>query len=103
MQLKLYSLKDLKTGVYLQPMPQRHDIEAQRALVQLVATTDCTIARYPADYELYYIGEFDDVTASLVPVSPVFIMNGITAVEHAKRDMQRFMGQPYDLASAASA
>lgn len=94
MKFFLYSLKDTKAGIWLQPMPQRHDTEAQRALVSLMASTDCNVSRFPGDYDLYLIGSFDDTTAMLEAINPKHLMSGTTAASAAKTEYKQYMGRP---------
>lgn len=94
MKLSLYSLRDTKSGTWLQPICHRHDIEAQRALVALIATTDCGISRYPGDYDLFRVAEFDDETGVVSPVPPLALMSATTAANLARSEYRSYMGQP---------
>lgn len=73
MNLKLFSIFDLATGVYLTPFPARSEVDAMR---QLAADKDnpqvkqTPIGQKPQDFALMYVGEFDDESGALRPVEP---------------------------------
>lgn len=60
MILKAYSLLDTKTGTYSQPFFLLHQGYAVRAVLDMANGNDNQIGRYPFDFRLVRIGEFDD-------------------------------------------
>lgn len=66
MKFKIYSVYDNKTGIYARPFFARSDAEAQRAF-QYNGTTDPFMRMNSVDYDLVYLGDFDDQTAIIVP------------------------------------
>lgn len=60
MKKKIYSVRDAKGEVYHQPFYQNTHGEAERAFLELVKDERTFVAKYPEDYDLYYLGEFDD-------------------------------------------
>lgn len=60
MIVNLYSIYDLKAGVYNTIFTQLNDSVAQRSFVHLVKDKDSTISSSPEDYVLYCVGTFDD-------------------------------------------
>lgn len=60
MILNLYSIYDLKAGVYNTIFTQFNDAVAQRSFTHLIKDKDSTISSSPADYVLYCVGTFDD-------------------------------------------
>lgn len=65
MKLLVYSFFDSKVKAYLPPFYMRADGEAVRA-VREACRTDPNFNRYPADYTLFRLGEFDDETGRIV-------------------------------------
>jgi len=61
-----FSIKDNKTGIYHRPMYLPHPQQAVRQFEQIVNDPQSTINRYPEDYQLVQLGEFDDETGSLL-------------------------------------
>ena len=62
---KMYSVKDLKVGVYNPPMAQNTHGEAERTFSQVVNDKNTTINQFPADYVLCYVGDYDDLTGRM--------------------------------------
>lgn len=60
MILNLYSIYDLKAGVYNTIFSQLNDAVAQRSFIQLLKDTNSSISLSPEDYCLYCVGSFDD-------------------------------------------
>lgn len=70
MLLNGYSVLDTKTGLFSQPVFLVHDHVAVRAFVELSADQSTTIGKYPSDYVLMAIGQFDDNTGMFIPAAP---------------------------------
>lgn len=64
--LKVYSIKDTK-GSFYEPMLAQNDALAVRNVRGVVNSGKGLLAQYPEDFELWFIGEFDEVTGILVP------------------------------------
>ena len=60
MIINLYSIYDLKAGVYGTIFTQLNDSVAQRTFIHLIRDEDTTIHSSPEDYVLYCVGAFDD-------------------------------------------
>lgn len=60
MILNLYSIYDLKAGVYNTIFTQLNDSVAQRSFIQLLKDANSSISLSPEDYVLYCVGSFDD-------------------------------------------
>lgn len=60
--MKIYSVKDIKAGVFSTPFFQRNDVTAVRAFKNEVNATTQTslLSSNPEDFELHYLGEFDE-------------------------------------------
>lgn len=60
MQQKVFAIKDQKAEVFLQPFFRKTHGEAERDFRTLVADQKSMINKYPDDYDLYFIGTYDD-------------------------------------------
>lgn len=66
---KLFTIKDSKAEIYNFPFPALTHGEAERNFKTLVDDPKTQISKYPEDFDLYYVGDFDDVEGkfSLLP------------------------------------
>lgn len=62
MILKVFSIRDSKGEIYMQPFFQKTAGEAERSFKTLVQDDKSTVSKYPEDFDLYYLGEYDDQT-----------------------------------------
>lgn len=62
MELKAYSIRDSKGGFYGLPFFKRSHGEAERTFAQLRTDNTSTVNQFPEDFDLYYLGEYDDQT-----------------------------------------
>lgn len=62
MILKAYAVRDTKSEIYNAPFFQKTHGEAERSFKQLANDTQSMVGRYPEDFDLYYVGEYDDQT-----------------------------------------
>lgn len=60
MKHKVFTVYDSKAQVYMQPIFMRSEGEATRAFETSIMSVDHTFAKYPADYTMFCIGEYDD-------------------------------------------
>ena len=65
MQLKMYSIRDSKAKAYNQPWFAKSDEEAERNFAFLAKKPDSMISQFPEDYDLFYVGTYDDQTCKI--------------------------------------
>lgn len=68
MKIRLYSIKDRLLGAFLSPFAARADVEAVRQLratMQDPQMAKSGLVTTPTDYDLYYVGTFEDETGLL--------------------------------------
>lgn len=70
---RLYSVFDKKALTYSLPYTAVNDALAARFLVSTFEDTDNFIARYPEDFALYYVGDFDASNGQIVSCIPEFL------------------------------
>jgi len=66
MLLKAFSILDIKTGAYSSPFFVQYAGQALRAAVDLGHDINTTVGRYPFDFRLVRLGEFDDAVGLLL-------------------------------------
>ncbi|AXH78155.1 MAG: nonstructural protein [Microviridae sp.] len=82
MDIKVFSIMDVKAQVYSNPFFMPHTGMATRAFADLVNDGQSNVSKHPGDFTLYQIGTFDDVTGKLVGLDvPVFINGAIEFVD----------------------
>lgn len=87
MQYYTYSIKDTKAGAFGLPFYAQNDALAQRQFIHAVRQNSM-MNGFPADYELWKNGVFEDDVGTLNGGQPVYLMNGQDAVnitEEAKK------------------
>lgn len=65
MILKMYSLYDNATKAFAHPFFMNTDNEAIRAVASLTTEDDHALAKHPADYSLFLVGEWDSTTGTI--------------------------------------
>lgn len=64
---KVFSVFDSKAKFYSQPFFVRSAAEALRSWGEICNDGKSQMAKYPADFTLFHIGDWDDVTGVLTP------------------------------------
>lgn len=59
---KVYAIRDAKAEFFGTPFLQKTEGEAERTFTTLANDTQTQIGQSPTDYDLYYLGQFDDNT-----------------------------------------
>lgn len=68
MQLKIYSIRDAKSGIFNQPFFGHTHAEAERNFHVQANKDGSMVKEYPEDYDLYFLGEFDNETGKYAPL-----------------------------------
>lgn len=91
MEVKAYQIRDLKAGMWLFPFPAVNDDAAARMMMHRMATDpDGMYARFPSDYELYYIGRLNQEDGKWQVESPDFLCDfSVLAAELRKTENGR--------------
>ena len=66
--LKIYSIKDTKGGFQAPFLAQNDQLAARNVKTYINGQKGIPESLYPEDFELWVIGEFDEVTGILKPV-----------------------------------
>lgn len=82
MELRIYSIRDAKGEVFNPPFYKKTHGEAERDFMTLVNDEKSTVWKYPDDFDLYYLGTYDDVTGRLESLpTPQHITKAVTCVK----------------------
>lgn len=87
MKLRAFAVLDTKTGAFALPFFTHHVAMAMRMIYEAVSDERSSLAKYPADYVLYAIGEFDDATGAFGNHAPE--NHGTAAAIHAGLSARR--------------
>lgn len=77
MFLKAYTILDVKTGIYNQPIFLHSDGAAVRMFLDVASNPGNDVSNHPGDYVLYCIGGYDTSTGMLL--AGEFVNLGIAA------------------------
>lgn len=76
---ELYCIRDTKTEVYGKPFTQHARGEALRTATQVANDPQTLIGQYPEDYDLYYLGKYNDQDGAFkLEPSPSHVLKMIT-------------------------
>lgn len=77
--VKAYCVLDVKSKIYNTPMFLINDAVAQRQFEVIVNDGNSIISKFPEDYRLYRVGEFDMLSGLITPEkAPVEIAHGLS-------------------------
>lgn len=78
--MKIYSLFDRKVREFLALVVCPNDESCVRALRESLVGSASTVTKYPADFDLMCLGEFDVETGVIVPVVPALFVKDIASI-----------------------
>jgi len=65
MIIRAYAIYDNKARVYSHPFFTNTDETAQRIFTTMASDGQSNISKFPSDFELFFVGDYDDATATL--------------------------------------
>lgn len=68
--MKIYTVHDAKAEAYLQPFFMRTNGEAIRSFADACQTNE-QFKKWPADYTLFELGEYDELTGVITPLKAI--------------------------------
>lgn len=71
MILRAFCFYDSKAQCFYTPFFLHYPGQAMRVAIDTAGDMNTTLSRYPEDFHLYQIGEWDDHTAALTPHAPI--------------------------------
>ncbi|UQT28871.1 nonstructural protein [Microvirus AZ-2020] len=64
--MKIFAVKDLAINAFGNPIFCKAQGQAIRSFMDECNNQESMMAKHPADYEMYYIGEYDEETAAIL-------------------------------------
>lgn len=87
---KIFAAYDRKAAYYLPTFQARTEVDAIRSFTDAIMG-DTPLAKYPADYDLICVAEFDMESGKITPIWPVdLVINGYTALDLAQKERGRY-------------
>lgn len=80
--MKIFSVHDCKAEAYLPPIFMKTKVEAIRAFQTTVESSDSQFHKYPADFTLVELGEFDETTAAISALDIPLILANASEFKH---------------------
>lgn len=83
--MKLFAVRDVKADAFGAPMSIATKGLALRSFGDACCSPSSELARFPADYMLYEIGEYEPNSGKLIGHDvPVFVASAVEMIEKAK-------------------
>lgn len=67
MKLKVFTIHDSKAEAYLQPFFLATKGQAIRNITEILCNSEHQFSKYPEDFTLFELGEYDDSNAQMLP------------------------------------
>lgn len=84
MELKAFSIRDSKGEIFHTPFFKKSHGEAERDFAQLVRDSKSTLSQFPEDFDLYFLGVYDDVEGKFKSLdTPQHLVKAITLTRNA--------------------
>lgn len=98
MKLQIFSIFDEKAQAYNSPQYLQHKGEAIRMLQTTMDNKDSMLSKYPQDFSLYCIGDYDDNLGKISgKIEPELVIRATELL--ATKDVMSTTGQSSALAS----
>lgn len=76
MDKRIFSIRDVKTGVFGDPVVVPHLAVLIRQLTEVASDPKTVLAKFPEDFQVFEIGGYVEDTGCLLPLAnPTFILN----------------------------
>lgn len=76
MKLEICAVRDRAVDAFGMPFFCKHQNEAVRSFTDEVNRPESQFYSHPDDYDLYYLGQYDDATGTLVSNTPSMLATG---------------------------
>lgn len=81
MEMKVFTIRDTKAGMYNTPFYAHTHGEAERSFRELAMDEKSLVSKYPEDYDLYYVGTFNSVTGkSTLEDAPQHVIKAVQLI-----------------------
>jgi hypothetical protein len=75
---KLYTVRDSKTKAFFSPFHSLNEATARRSIAECMCDDSHAFSRFAQDYDLFYVGEYDDSTGCYDVHEPVHVSSLLT-------------------------
>lgn len=84
MTQKLFAIYDTKAAYFMSPWPCRNEGIAKREFASACSNSESAMGKFPADYVLHEVGEYNDIDASVKSSTPAIrIADGVEILQLA--------------------
>ena len=73
--LKMFAVRDSKIEAYMRPSFVQNEAVMRRSCEHALFDENHPFSLAPQDYQVFYLGEFDENTGKLTPVAPEHVFN----------------------------
>ncbi|WNK14276.1 MAG: nonstructural protein [Microvirus sp.] len=80
MNVEIFAIMDIKVGAYMQPWFSATKASAIRSFENVCKDQSTTLGQYPADFQLFALGKFDDQTGLFETHTPLILCSGASNV-----------------------
>lgn len=82
MNLKMFSIRDAKAETFHPPFYQPTHGEGERHFIDLCNEPKAPLARYPEDFDLWYLGDYETNTGKFSPLeTPQHLLKAVQCVK----------------------
>ena len=92
----LFTIKDVKAQVYMDPFTQVNEQTAQRTILDSISDPNHPFAKHPEDYSLYYLGTYNDQNGQFNTQEP-HLINRLEDIRDGKESPNLSIQQVEDL------
>lgn len=72
--MRIFSVRDSKAKVYIQPIADRNSAQAERNFKTAVTNPETDFHKYPEDFQLFELASWDPDTGIIIPhPSPILV------------------------------
>ena len=100
MIIKVYSVYDNAAGAYLPPFTQQNDAMAIRIVQGMVNDGRSIFSQSPADFSVFYLGEYDDENGMFTQDAPPKMLAGCLSLVERSNDSRQMDAFDKDAALA---
>nr|WAE43445.1 MAG: nonstructural protein [Microviridae sp.] len=80
MSKKIYSIRDIKSTGYLPCFSCENHVEATRQIQRTVKNPQTLLGEFPEDFEVYYLGDFDQQSGIITPLTNPQFLTSVKAL-----------------------
>ena len=92
---KMYSIRDAKAEIFKPPFFKSTHGEAERDYRTLCNDTQSLVNRYPEDFDLWFIGTYDDTSGKMESLAtPQHIIKAVQCIQNSTPQLVPNLGDP---------